>query len=50
MSNNSTFCKISNKQIYDKICAIEKKMVVAYWTGGTSLTISLLLIGGLIFV
>ncbi|MDD4110488.1 MAG: hypothetical protein PHS54_02925 [Clostridia bacterium] len=41
--------KISNEEIYNKLCLIEKKMTVAYWTSCTSLTLSLMLIGGLIF-
>jgi hypothetical protein len=46
---SGTFYKITNKQIYEKICLIERKMTIAYWTGGTSLTLSLLIVGGLIF-
>jgi hypothetical protein len=43
--NEKCFYKVSNKDIYEKLMKIERKMTIAYWTSGTALTLSILTIG-----
>lgn len=44
------FYRVSNKEIYDTLRRIERKMVIAYWTSCTSLALSILIIGGILII
>jgi hypothetical protein len=48
--NEKCFYKVSNKDIYEKLMKIERKMTIAYWTSGTSLALSILIIGGILII
>jgi hypothetical protein len=48
--NEKCFYRVSNKEIYETLRRIEKKMTIAYWTSGTSLALSLLIIGGILIL
>jgi len=48
----TTFLKITNKDVYDKLCIIENKMerqtrkaIISFWMASTALTLDLIIIG-----